>query len=220
MKKIVSFLPSATEILYELDAEHQIYGVTHECNYPENAKSKPRVINSSFDTTRMSSQEIDNKIVELFNNGKEIYIINDNILTEIRPNIIVAQGICEVCSPHSKEINRAISILKYKPQIVILDPHNLQDILDNIIEIAKSIGKIEKGKNLIRLLESRIDKIKNITNSKNKKDLLRILCLEWIDPFFTAGHWVPEMVKIAGGVNGLSKSKERSRRASIEEIKF
>ena len=219
MKKIVSFLPSATEILYELDAEPEIYGVTHECNYPENAKSKPRVINSSFDTTRMSSQEIDNKIVELFNNGKEIYIINDNILTEIRPNIIVAQGICEVCSPHSKEINRAISILKYKPQIVILDPHNLKDILDNIIEIAKSIGTIEKGKNLIRLLESRIDKIKNITNSKNKKDLPKILCLEWIDPFFTAGHWVPEMVEIAGGVNGLSKSKERSRRASIEEIK-
>jgi iron complex transport system substrate-binding protein len=167
----------------------------------------------------MSSKEIDNKIVELFNNGKEIYIINDNILTEIKPNIIVAQGICEVCSPHSKEINRAISILKYKPQIVILDPHNLQDILDNIIEIAKSIGKIEKGKNLRRLLESRIDKIKNITNSKNKKDLPKILCLEWIDPFFTAGHWVPEMVEIAGGANGLSKPKEQSRRTSIEEIK-
>jgi len=219
LNKIISFLPSATEILYELDAEPQIYGVTHECNHPENAKSKPRVINSSFDTSKMSSKEIDDKIVDLFNNRKEIYIINDNILREIRPNIIVAQGICEVCSPHSKEINRAISILKYQPQIIILDPHNLQDILDNIIEIAKCIGKIEKGQNLISVLENRIDKIKNVTNSKIKKDFTKILCLEWIDPFFTAGHWVPEMVQIAGGINGLSKPSNQSRRTSLEEIK-
>ena len=218
--KIVSFLPSATEILYELGAGNMVVGVTHECNYPEAVKSKPRLINSSFDSSTMSSKEIDNKIVELFNNGKDIYIINDRILKELKPDLIVAQGICEVCSPFSKEIKRAISILGYNPKVIILDPHNITDILDNINEIAINIGKIKEGKNLVRLLEEKIYRIKKISESKiNKIDLPKILCLEWIDPFFTAGHWVPEMVEIAGGINGLSKSKEQSRRTSLEEIK-
>ena len=219
-QKIVSFLPSATEILYEIGLGSQIVGVTHECNYPEAAKSKPRVINSSFDASTMSSKEIDDKIVELFSNGKDIYIVNDEILKELKPDLIVAQGICEVCSPFTKEIHRAISILEYNPKVIVLDPHNVSDILDNITEIATNIGKINEGKNLVRLLEDKINRIKKISELKtNKKDLPKILCLEWLDPFFTAGHWVPEMVEIAGGINGLSKPKEQSRRASIEEIK-
>ena len=218
-KRIVSFLPSATEILYEIGAGSRIIGVTHECNYPKEAKSKPRVINSSFDASTMSSKEIDNKIVELFANGKDIYIINEEILRELKPDLIVAQGICEVCSPFSKEIKRAISILGYNPKVIVLDPHNIYDILDNITEIATNIGKIKEGQNLVKSLEDKINKIKKITELKNKKDLSKILCLEWLDPFFTAGHWVPEMVEIAGGINGLSKPKEQSRRTSIEEIK-
>ena len=218
-KRIISFLPSATEILYDIGADSQIIGVTHECNYPSNAKSKPRVINSSFDTSTISSKEIDDKIVELFNNGKDIYVINDRLLKELRPDIIVAQGICEVCSPFTKEIKRAISILGYNPQLIILDPHTLSDILDNIYEIAKNIGKIKEGENLVKSLKDKINEIKKITESKNKDELPKILCLEWLDPFFTAGHWVPEMVEIAGGINGLSKSKEQSRRTSLEEIK-
>ena len=218
-KRIISFLPSATEILYELGVDSQILGVTHECNYPSQAKTKPRVINSAFDASTMSSKEIDDKIVELFGNGQNIYIINDDVLKESRPDIIIAQGICEVCSPFTKEIKRAISILGYNPEVIILDPHTISDILDNISEIAKNVGKIKEGQNLVRTLEGKINRVKKIIQSKNKEDLPKILCLEWIDPFFTAGHWVPEMVEIAGGINGLSKSNEQSRRASIEEIK-
>jgi iron complex transport system substrate-binding protein len=212
-------LPSATEILYEIGVGSQIIGVTHECNYPKEAKLKPKIINSAFDASTMSSKEIDDKIVELFSNGKDIYIINDNLLKELRPDIIVAQGICEVCSPFTKEIRRAITILGYNPEVIILDPSDISDILNNIYEISKSVGKIKKGQNLVKSLEDKINKIKKITELKNKKDLPKILCLEWIDPFFTAGHWVPEMVEIAGGINGLSKPKEQSRRTSLEEIK-
>ena len=218
-QRIVSFLPSATEILYKLGVESQIIGVTHECNYPEEAKSKPRVINSAFDASTMSSKEIDDKIIELFKNGKDIYVVNDNTLKESKPDIIVAQGICEVCSPFTKEIKRAISILEYTPKVIILDPSNLSDILDNILEIAKNVGKIEEGQNLVRLLKEKINRIKKISELKNKENLLKILCLEWIDPFFTAGHWVPEMVEISGGINGISKPREQSRRTSLEEIK-
>jgi iron complex transport system substrate-binding protein len=219
-QRIISFLPSATEILYEMGADSQIIGVTHECNYPEAAKSKPRVINSSFDASTMSSKEIDDKIGELFGNGKDIYIVNDKIIKELKPDLIVAQGICEVCSPFTKEIKRAISILGYNPKVIVLDPRNISDILDNINEIATNIGKVKEGKRLVRLLEAKINRIKKNSELKtNKENLPKIICLEWIDPFFTAGHWVPEMVEIAGGINGLSKSKEQSRRASIGEIK-
>jgi iron complex transport system substrate-binding protein len=168
----------------------------------------------------MSSKEIDDKIVELFGNGKDIYIVNDEIIKELKPDLIVAQGICEVCSPFTKEIKRAISILGYNPKVIVLDPRNISNILDNINEIATNIGKVKEGKRLVRLLEEKINRIKKISELKtNKEDLPKILCLEWLDPFFTAGHWVPEMVEIAGGINGLSKSKEQSRRTSLEEIK-
>jgi len=218
-KKIVSFLPSATEILYEIGVGSQLIGVTHECNYPPQVKTKPTVINSSFDASTMSSKEIDDKIVELFSNGKDIYIINDNILKDLKPGVIIAQGICEVCSPFTKEIKRAVSVLEYNPQVIILDPHNIPDILDNIYEIAKNVGKLREGQNLVKSLDDKINRIKKITVFKNKnKERSKILCLEWLDPFFTAGHWVPEMVEIAGGINGLSKPKEQSRRTSLEEI--
>jgi len=218
-KKIISFLPSATEILYEIGSGSQIVGVTHECKYPEEAKNKPKVINSSFDASAMTSKEIDNKIIALFSKGMDIYVVNDKILTDLKPDLIVAQGICEVCSPFTKEIKRAVSILGYNPEILILDPHNLKDILINIEEIAKKVDKVNEGQKLIESLTKKINSIQKITKMKNKVNLQRILCLEWIDPFFTAGHWVPEMVEIAGGINGLSKTGEQSRRTTIEEIK-
>ncbi|HKG71715.1 MAG TPA: cobalamin-binding protein, partial [Nitrososphaeraceae archaeon] len=110
-ERIVSFLPSATEVLYQIGAGDQIFGVTHECKFPDSAKRKPKVINSSFDPAKMNSKEIDNKIVELMQSGRDIYVIDDRILKEAKPDLIVAQGVCEVCSPFTKEINRAISIL-------------------------------------------------------------------------------------------------------------
>jgi iron complex transport system substrate-binding protein len=109
--RIVSFLPSSTEILYAIGAGDQITGVTHECKYPNDAKSKPKVINSSFDTASMTSREIDNKIVGLVRTGGDIYVINVQKLKEAKPDLIIAQGICEVCAPFTKEIDRAKSVL-------------------------------------------------------------------------------------------------------------
>ena len=217
--KIVSFLPSATEILYEIGCGSQIVGVTHECKYPEDAKNKPKIINSSFDPSSMTSKEIDDKIVELFRKAMNIYVVNDKILTDLKPDLIVAQGICEVCSPFTKEIKHAISELGYNPEILILDPRNLKDILMNIEEIAKKVDKVNEGQKLIESLTKKINLIQKIIEMKNKVNLQRILCLEWIDPFFTAGHWVPEMVEISGAINGLGKTGEQSRRTTIEEIK-
>ena len=228
-ERIVSFLPSSTEILYEIGAGSQIVGVTHECKYPDDANRKPRVINASFDANKMNSKEIDQKIIELMQSSRDIYLINDEKLREAKPDLIIAQDICEVCAPFAKEIDRAFSILGYRPDILVLDPHDLDDILTSIMDIAERVNRVTEGRKLLVSLQKRIDTIRmraglkfvdnwgkkknnNITNKR------KVLCLEWIEPFFTAGHWVPQMVEIAGGINGLSYAGEPSRRINIDEI--
>ena len=212
--RIVSFLPSATEILYELGALDQVLAVTHECNYPIEAKSKPKVIHASFDPEKMSSKEIDDKVVELIHTGKDIYILDEQVLKKANPELIVAQGICEVCSPYTREINRAVTILGGKIQVLILDPKNLDDILENIIQIGNKIQKQERARDFVVQLQKRIDYIKNIPKISRPK----VICIEWLDPLFTAGHWVPQMVEIAGGTNGISSTGDKSRRMEIDEI--
>jgi iron complex transport system substrate-binding protein len=212
--KIVSFLPSATEILYELGVQDQIKAVTHECNYPVQAKSKPRVIHIPFDPNKMSSQEIDKKVVNLVQTGQDIYILDEQILKNANPDVIISQGICEVCSPYTREINRAVTLLGEKLKIITLDPKNLDDILQNVNELGVLVKKQDKAKNIVAKLQKRIDYIKNTQMLSKPK----VLCIEWLDPLYTAGHWVPQMIEIAGGINGISSTGEKSRRMEVDEI--
>jgi iron complex transport system substrate-binding protein len=212
--RIVSFLPSATETLYELGAGNQIVGVTHECKYPSQARKKPQVIRPSFDPSQMTGRDIDSKIVELMHSGKDIYSVDENILKRICPDLIVAQGLCEVCSPFTKEINKAVSLLgDRRPDVLVLDPHDLDDILVSIMEVADKIGKVMEGRKLVASLQKRIEMVRSRKTKRNPK----VLCVEWIDPLFTAGHWVPQMVEYAGGTNGLSSAGEPSRRMDVDE---
>ncbi len=212
--RIVSFLPSATEVLYELGVQDQVQAVTHECNYPAEAKSKPKVIHASFDPNKMSSHEIDNTVVELVKSGQDIYILDEQVLKNANPDLIVAQGICEVCSPYTREINRAVTLLGGKPEVLILDPRNLDDILQNVIEVGKKVGRQEKAIDFVEKLQKRINYIKNTAKISRPK----VLCIEWLDPLYTAGHWVPQMVDMAGGTNGISSTGDKSRRMELDEI--
>ena len=211
-KRIASFLPSATEILYALGAGDSIVCVTHECDYPDMAKSKPRVIKSSFDCTIMSSKEIYDNVVKLVQTGGDMYIVDEQILKKADPDLIIAQGLCDVCSPTRKEISKAVSVLDKKPEVVILDPHNLDDIFSDITKIAEHVGKTAEAQQLISSLQKRIEYVKKSARSGPK-----VLCIEWLDPPFTAGHWVPQMVEIAGGTNGISEKGKPSRRMKLEE---
>jgi iron complex transport system substrate-binding protein len=220
IKKIVSFLPSATEILYELGLEMQIEGVTHECKYPNSANEKPRVVTSSFDASAMKSGEIDNKIAELAKTGGDIYVLNDEVLKGARPDVIIAQGVCEVCAPHEKEIKQAGFILGYEPDIILLDPHDLDEILESIVQIGEKLGKMKESRSLSAKLRKRIDRVTSRSNkiTARKRDRPRVLCLEWIDPLYVAGHWIPQMVEFAGGLNGISTQGEASHRIGIDEV--
>ena len=212
--RIVSFLPSATEILYLLGSQDQLFGVSHQCNFPPQAKNKPQVIKPVFDSESMTSMQIEEKIQELSRLQKDYFIIDFELLKEIRPDLIISQGLCEVCSPHTKETDKAIRYLDEKPQTLVLDPHNVDDILQNIIDVAKTVGKETDGRQIRASFTKRIENISTTFKSNKPK----VICLEWFDPFYICGHWVPQMVEIAGGINGISITGERSRKMDFSEI--
>ena len=213
-KRIVSFLPSATELIYELEAQEKLFGVTHECNYPNDASSKPRVIESVFEPENMSSQEIDDQICSLSKKGEDIYKLVVQNVSNAKPDLIISQEICEVCSAYTNQVKNAIKILDEKPKIYSMSPHDVQDILKCVKDIAEKIDKVQRGIEIVNSLNSRINKIKNVQISNKPK----VLGIEWIKPFFTSGHWVPEMIEFSGGINMITKTGEHSRKMDITEI--
>jgi len=214
-QRIVTFLPSATELIYNLGADDKLFGVTHECNYPIDAKTKPRVISSVFDPSLMSSKQIDDKICQLMTDGKEIYNLNKENLLNAKPDLIISQNICEVCSAHTEHVNIAVNMLEKKPEVYTMDPHNVDEILMSIKDISKMIGKEKEGNELINSLLKRLEFVK----SKMYEERPKVIAIEWLDPFFTSGHWIPEMIETAGGENLISIEKMPSRKMKLEEIK-
>ncbi len=214
VKRIVSFLPSATELLYELEAEDMLFGVTHECKYPESAKTKLQVISSVINSDELSSNEINSKTCQLLSEGKEIFVLNEKNIIKANPDLIITQETCEVCAAHNNQVNKAIQILKNKPMIHSMDPHSLDEIVKSVNEIGKVI---EKEKNAKRITESLIERINNIKKNKPTTKQ-KVFALEWIDPFFTSGHWIPGMINDVGGENMISVEGERSRKITLDEI--
>lgn len=214
INRIVSFLPSATELLYALGAENMLEGVTHECNYPKEASDKPKVISSVFKSDKLSSYEIDKKTTELINKGKDIFKLDENVLLKAKPDLIISQTTCEVCAAHTNQVKKSLAVLPKKPILYSMDPHSLDEIIQSISDLTKIIRYEKKGSHLQQKLQSKITIIKN----KEKKSKPRVLAIEWINPFFTAGHWIPEIVEIAGGQNLVSKKGEHSRKMSMKEI--
>ena len=214
-QRIVTFLPSATELIYSLGADDKLFGVTHECNYPSGAKTKLRVISSVFDPASMSSKQIDDKICQLMSEGKEIYNLNKENLLSAKPDLIISQNICEVCSAHTEHVNMAVEMLEKKPEVYTMDPHDVSEILTSIKDISKIIGKEKEGNGLIDSLSKRLEFVKSKMFEKKPK----VVAIEWVDPFFTSGHWIPEMIETAGGENLISTEKMPSRKMKLEEIK-
>ncbi len=213
VRRIVSFLPSATELLYEFGVQDDLYGVTHECKYPKDAISKPRIINSVINSDELTSKEIDTITCQLLNQRKEIFVLDEENLKNANPDLIISQETCEVCAAYTNQVNKAIQILQKKPVIFSMDPHNMNDVINSVTELGRILEKTEKAKEITDSLSKRI---KNI--SKNGSSNLKVLAIEWIEPFFTAGHWVPEMIEMAGGINMISQTGEHSKRLHIDEI--
>ena len=214
VNRIVSFLPSATELLYEFGVEEKLFGVTHECKYPDSAKLKPQVISSVINSDELTSNEINTITCTLLRDGKNIFELNKKNLLNAAPDLIISQETCEVCAAYTNEVKNALDILPIKPKLYSMDPHNLNEIIESVTHLGKILQKEKKASDIVISLHKRIQ---NIQNSQNKIKP-KILAIEWIEPFFTAGHWIPEMIELAGGINLISKTGEHSRRMDMIEV--
>lgn len=212
--RICSLLPGATEIAYLLGLGDQIVGVTHECDYPPDAKQKPIVVRSVIDPNLMSSGEIDRKVGELLQAGKGLYSIDEQRFMEAAPDVILTQGLCEVCALDYNEVAKAAQSLPRAPLIVSLNPHSLGDILDDIARVGAATQRESAAKEIIEALRRRVDAV----GVREPRYRPRAVCLEWFDPLYVAGHWVPEIVALAGGIDVLGRQGEASFKIEWRQV--
>ena len=212
--RICSLLPGATEIAYLLGLGNRIVGVTHECDYPPEAKQKPVVVQSAIDPARMSSAEIDRKVGELLQAGKRLYTIDRRIFLECAPDIILTQGLCDVCALDHDEVVKAAEQLPRMPAIVSLNPQSLNEIVEDIARIGAATGRETSAAVLAGELRRRIARVGIREPDYRPRDV----CLEWFDPLYAAGHWVPEMVALAGGFDVLGQSGEPSHKVEWPSV--
>jgi iron complex transport system substrate-binding protein len=212
--RICSLLPGATEIAYLLGLGDQIVGVTHECDYPADAKHKPVVVRSVIDPNRLSSQEIDHKVSELLQAGKGLYTIDEQRFLEASPDLILTQGLCDVCALDYAEVVKAAQRLPRMPSIVSLNPHSLAETLEDITRVAGATRRDAAAAPLVQDLRERIDRVSLI----EPKYRPRVVCLEWFEPLYVAGHWVPEMVMLAGGFDPLGRKYEPSHKVEWRDV--
>ena len=199
--RICSLLPSATEIVYALGLGDQLYGVSHECDYPPEAAAKPTLIRSAFDQSSLSSLEIDHAVMERLRSGEGVYTIDQDLLRQAEPDLILTQELCDVCAVPYSEVKRAVDQLVSQPRLLPLSPSLLGDVLQDINRVGEATGREEQAGFLVRRLRERIDRVTARTATAAERPAT--FCLEWADPLYVAGHWIPEMVEMAGGIDGL-----------------
>lgn len=214
--RICSFLPSATEIIYLLGLGDSLYAVSHECDYPPEAKAKPKVVRSKIDSANLTSAEIDKAVIDLMASGERIYEVDEDVLAKVKPDIVVTQQLCEVCAVSYEDVERAVIKLEMPPQLISLDPHSLDDVLGDIEKLGQFTATTERANEVIGGLRQRIEAVRS--KAANADSRPKVACIEWLDPLIGAGHWIPELVQIAGGVDGLVEPGSPSPRLTIDEL--
>jgi iron complex transport system substrate-binding protein len=216
-ERIVSFLPSATEMACALGLSDRLMGVTHECDYPPEVSGKPIVVRSALPIETMTQREIDAAVRERLKQGLSLYEVDEHAVGEIVPDLILTQDLCQVCAPSGNEVSQLLAQLPSKPRILWQTPKTIGEIFDCIRELGEATGREAMADALVRDGRARLDAISAVTSRLTYRP--RVFCLEWMDPIYCSGHWVPEMVRIAGGVDGLGREGADSVRVSWSDVR-
>lgn len=212
--RICSLLPSATEILFALGLGDSVVGVTHECDFPPEAAKKPPLIRPRVDPQALPAV-IDRQVAELVSRGESIYSVDAELLASLAPDLIITQDLCHVCAASPDDLATALARFSKRPKILSLTPHSLADVWDDIRKIGEATGRRRDAQGLAITLQQKVAALDmRVANAPRP----RVLCLEWMDPFYIAGHWVPEMVAKAGGEDALGRTGEPSFRATAAQI--
>jgi iron complex transport system substrate-binding protein len=212
--RIVSLVPSATELLFALGLGPDVVGVTHECDYPEGAQELPKVTRDVL-PTGLSSAEIDAAVKERTLAGESIYELDADALHDLRPDLIVTQALCSVCAVSYDDVRGIAEEIDSQPMVISLDPHTVGEVLCDARTLAQATDRKDAAVDLVQEAAARIDRIRLLTRDARKP---RVAALEWLDPPFAAGHWTPQMISWAGGEDVLGFAGENSEQRSWEEV--
>lgn len=214
-QRIVSFLPSATEMACALGLEEQLVGITHECDYPPAVKAKPIVVRNVLPIETMTQAEIDAAVAARIHDGHSLYQVDEELLRQLAPDLILTQDLCQVCAPSGNEVSTALNLLSPKPVILWLTPNSIEEIFGNIRDLGAATGRGKEATQLIGGARSRLEAIRAVTGTLSRP---RVFCIEWFNPIYCSGHWVPEMVSFAGGVDALAHEGRDSVRIPWSDV--
>lgn len=213
--RIVSLLASATEIVCDLGREGELVGISHECDHPPEVLDRPRVSAPRFEAAGMSSGLIDRAVREAASSRSPLYQIDHELLAELSPHLILTQATCEVCAVPTEEAAEACRAAGLEAEIVSLDAHSLRQVLDSVQQVGKATGAADRAESLVAELRERLHAVSRAVTGAPRP---RVLALEWLDPIFLPGHWVPEMIDLAGGENLAGEAKGRSISSAPDEL--
>jgi iron complex transport system substrate-binding protein len=199
-----------------LGLSDQLIGITHECDYPPEIQGRPVVVRNALPIAKMNQSEIDEAVAQRMRDGRSLYEVDERLLQELAPDLILTQDLCHVCAPSGNEVSQALSLLPKQPQILWLTPNSLEQIFANLRDLGEATGRAKKAEELITAAQARLEKIAGVT--RNLPSRPRVFCMEWLDPVYCSGHWVPEMVRIAGGVDELAREGSDSVRISWDKV--
>lgn len=218
--RIVSLLPSTTEIIFDLGLGDQLLGVTFECNFPAEARQGREIVVGGMDTKHLTPLEIDELVRARLAAGDELYSLDDEALARCNPDLILSQDLCRVCAVPSGEVDLAVARLNCQAEVVQIDPHSLTEVIDSVQTVADAAGVPERGRILVAALHQRLADLRERTDAHlATTNRPTVFVLEWIDPPFVGGHWVPDLVVAAGGQPVLARQGERSVPTTWEDIR-
>ena len=213
--RIVSLLPSATEILFALGLADQVVGVSHECDFPPAARSKPVVIHSRIPKDA-PPREIDRVVREFSARGESVYAVDAEALRSLAPDLIVTQDLCHVCAASPEDLSAALAAFEPRPEVLCLNPLDLGDVWRDILWVGDETLRGHEAERLLESVGERLGALERQVAATEERP--RVAFLEWLDPLYVGGHWVPEMIELAGGRDMLGCARTPSHRVSPEEV--
>ena len=216
MHRIVSLLPAATEITAALGLMDQIVGVSHECDFPEQANHRPRVTHCQLHDSKLASREVDEWVRSALHDNGSLYTLDEPLLRELRPDVILTQKLCDVCAVGYGTVASVAQTLPGPPRVLNLEPTSLADIFDDIRRVADACNVGERADKLITNLSGRVENVRE--RAARIPDRRRCFVMEWVDPPFCSGHWGPELVEIAGGFDPLGRKHQPSAQIDWQQV--
>lgn len=212
--RIVSLVPSATEMLFALGLGSELIAVTHECDYPPAAQELPKITRDVL-PAGLSAGEIDSAVKERTLSGRSIYELDAETLRDLRPDLIVTQALCSVCAVSYEDVRRIADEIERRPRVISLDPQTVGEVLGDAGTLARATDRRDAAAQLARTASGRIDRVRLKVRGARRP---RVVALEWLDPPFAAGHWVPQLIEYAGGEDVLGFPGERSEERTWKEV--